>query len=88
MLEKVGNVYFEREPYRDLEVMVVEELEDIEGCPTQRYVAKGSIPLSVWGFWMIIRDLLDELIREDEKRYQRLKPILDALNEVIPEEVE
>jgi len=87
MLEKIGNVYFEREPYHDLEVMVIEELADIEGYLQRRYTARGRIPLNVWGFWMIIRDLLDELIKEDEDKYKPLKPILDALNKAIPEGV-
>jgi len=87
VLERVDNVYFERKPGSDyLDLLVVEDIE-MESCYT-RFTAKGRVWLPVWGFWLVVRDLLQELIEGDERRYGRLRPVLDALNEVIPDENE
>lgn len=87
MLQKLGNVYFELDIGGErINMLVVEEIEDFDGNMTHRFVAKGWVYPDYWPTWIMIRDIIDELIREDEKKYGRLRPVLDALNEVIPEE--
>ncbi len=86
MIRRLKNVYLEHTHGCDLEVMVVEEVEDAEGYPRQRYVARGYIPLNDWLTWATLRDLLREVI-EENKDYGRLQPILDALEKVVPEEL-
>jgi len=85
MLRKLENVYFELDAYRErLDIVVIEEVENLDGDMTHRFVAKGKVYPDSWELWMMIRDIITELIKEDEGKYGRLRPVLDALNEVIP----